>query len=774
MKKSLILIASAFLCIFSAGCSKNAENEASSSKELRNFKTIEDLNKSGVNLGVLTGSAIFDATAHKFFPNAERHYFNTTIDMAKLVSTGTLDAMIVDEPVARRLCNNMQGLDYIRKILEPTNYAFAFPKTKKGSLLCSQMNEFLKKIKSDGRMEKYEDIWLGTDDSKKNIDLSHLEAKNGIIRSGTFSQYPLFSYLRNNKTVGYDIAMIVDFCSEYGYGLTTTDYDMNGLISALISTSIDCAANGLTVTDERKENMNFSIPNYDGGTVALIKSNKDKSGTKNAESSVKYKALSDFNNPAVTLGIRTGTMIDILTEKNFPLAKTKYYNSTPDMVLSTFHDELDGFLADEPTIRYIAAEDPKISYLKEFLEKQDYGFIFPKTEKGEALQKQMNEFLHELKSKGTLSEIDSLWFSSDDSKKKVDYESLSGTNGEINLVIDSATPPFDYMVNNKYAGYEVDIATRFCLKYGYTLKITDTQFASVMTGVVSGAYDIGASVITITEERKEKVLFSDPVYSGGIAMAAKKENIAEQNATNTTAETSESEETGLISSIATSFEKTFIRESRWKLIVSGIFTTVLISVLSALLGTLLGFGLCALRLSKNPIVNGVTLAYIRLMQGLPMLVLLMILFYIVFAKSGVSGIFVAVIGFGMNFGAYVSEMIRTGILAVDKGQTEAALALGYKKSRAFVKVVLPQAARHFLPVYQGEFISLVKMTSVVGYIAIQDLTKAGDIIRSRTYEAFFPLITTAFIYFLISWLLTRVLTALQNKLDPKRRRIWKA
>ena len=124
----------------------------------------------------------------------------------------------------------------------------------------------------------------------------------------------------------------------------------------------------------------------------------------------------------------------------------------------------------------------------------------------------------------------------------------------------------------------------------------------------------------------------------------------------------------------------------------------------------------------------------------------------------------------MNFGAYVSEMIRTGILAVDKGQMEAALALGYTKPRAFMKIVLPQAARHFLPVFQGEFISLVKMTSVVGYIAIQDLTKAGDIIRSRTYEAFFPLIAIAIVYFVIAWLLTRVLVALQNRFDPKRRR----
>ena len=115
-------------------------------------------------------------------------------------------------------------------------------------------------------------------------------------------------------------------------------------------------------------------------------------------------------------------------------------------------------------------------------------------------------------------------------------------------------------------------------------------------------------------------------------------------------------------------------------------------------------------------------------------------------------------------------MMRTGIEAVDRGQMEAALSLGYTRVRAFFRIVFPQAARHFLPVYQGEFISMVKMTSVVGYIAILDLTKASDIIRSRTYEAFFPLVTTAIIYFLIAWLLTRVLTAIQKRIDPKNRK----
>lgn len=136
---------------------------------------------------------------------------------------------------------------------------------------------------------------------------------------------------------------------------------------------------------------------------------------------------------------------------------------------------------------------------------------------------------------------------------------------------------------------------------------------------------------------------------------------------------------------------------------------------SALFGTVLGFGLCLLRRSRNRVLSGVTAAFIRLIQGIPVLVLLLVLFYVVFAGARLDGIVVSIIGFSINFAVYVSEMIRTGINAVDAGQWEAAAAMGFGRVKTFTKIIAPQAARHVLPVYKGEFISMVKMTSVVGY-----------------------------------------------------------
>ena len=151
----------------------------------------------------------------------------------------------------------------------------------------------------------------------------------------------------------------------------------------------------------------------------------------------------------------------------------------------------------------------------------------------------------------------------------------------------------------------------------------------------------------------------------------------------------------------------------------------------------------------------------------------MIIFYIIFASVNINPVLVAVIAFGINFGAYVSEMFRTSIQSIDKGQSEAGIASGFTKVQTFVHIVMPQALRQVLPVYKGEFISLVKMTSIVGYVAVQDLTKASDIIRSRTFDAFFPLIMAAVIYLLIAWLLTWALGRVEISVDPKRKRTIK-
>jgi His/Glu/Gln/Arg/opine family amino acid ABC transporter permease subunit len=206
------------------------------------------------------------------------------------------------------------------------------------------------------------------------------------------------------------------------------------------------------------------------------------------------------------------------------------------------------------------------------------------------------------------------------------------------------------------------------------------------------------------------------------------------------------------------------------LILDGLQTTLFISIMSVLLGTMLGALLCSMRMSKRRSLEFAARIYISLVRGTPVLVLLMIIFYVAFARVNINPVLVAVIAFALNFAAYVAEMFRTSIESVDKGQTEAGIAGGFNRGQTFVYIVMPQAVQRLLPVYKGEVISLVKMTSVVGYIAVQDLTKAGDIIRSRTFDAFFPLLMTAMLYFALSYLLITLLNTVEKKSDPQLRK----
>ena len=219
----------------------------------------------------------------------------------------------------------------------------------------------------------------------------------------------------------------------------------------------------------------------------------------------------------------------------------------------------------------------------------------------------------------------------------------------------------------------------------------------------------------------------------------------------------------LIGSITESFTNNLIVEDRYRMILDGLQVTLLITLCAAVLGTLLGGLVCWMRMSRRRWLQQVARVYIDLMRGTPVLVLLMLMYYVVMAPVDATGIVVAIVTFAMNTAAYISEMLRTTIQGIDRGQTEAGLALGFTPRQTFFKIVLPQVVKAVMPVYQGEVVSLLKGTSIVGYIAVSDMTRASDLIRSRTFDAFFPLIVTALIYFLMAWLIGLLLQSLVQR-----------
>ena len=223
----------------------------------------------------------------------------------------------------------------------------------------------------------------------------------------------------------------------------------------------------------------------------------------------------------------------------------------------------------------------------------------------------------------------------------------------------------------------------------------------------------------------------------------------------------------MINSIIDSFYNNLIAEDRYRLILDGLQVTLIITFCAIVFGTILGGLVCWMRMSRRAWLQEASKVYIELMHGTPVLVLLMLMYYVVMAPMDAMGIVVAIVTFALCTSASISEMLRTSILGIDRGQTEAGLALGYTRRQTFFKIVLPQVVKAVLPIYQGEVVALLKETSIVGFVAVTDLTHASDLIRSRTFDAFFPIIVTAIIYFIMAWLIGLLLSSLVKRQHMK-------
>ena len=213
----------------------------------------------------------------------------------------------------------------------------------------------------------------------------------------------------------------------------------------------------------------------------------------------------------------------------------------------------------------------------------------------------------------------------------------------------------------------------------------------------------------------------------------------------------------------------FIEDNGWIYIVVGLKIRLIVSIFAVLIGVLLGFLIAIVRTThdktgKLKILNVICRVYLTVIRGTPVVVQLMIIYFIIFGSVDISKVLVAIIAFGINSGAYVAEIFRSGIMSIDNGQFEAGRSLGFNYAQTMMYIIMPQAFKNVLPTLCNEFISLLKETSVSGYIALQDLTKGGDIIRSRTYDAFMPLIAVALIYLAMVMIFTKLVSLLERRL----------
>lgn len=226
------------------------------------------------------------------------------------------------------------------------------------------------------------------------------------------------------------------------------------------------------------------------------------------------------------------------------------------------------------------------------------------------------------------------------------------------------------------------------------------------------------------------------------------------------------------------FIRNFITKDRWRLLWTGLGNTLIITLCACLLGIAIGVVIAIIRATWDKtqedmrpglgrfvlkVINGICKVYLTVIRGTPVVLQLMIAYYIIFV-SAKSGVMVAIFAFGLNSGAYVAEIVRGGIMAIDKGQFEAGRSLGFNYVQTMTYIIVPQVIKNVLPSLANEFISLLKETSVSGYVTVADLTYAGNRIRGVTFSAFMPLLAVAAIYLALVMIFTKLVSILERRL----------
>lgn len=468
-----------------------------------------------------------------------------------------------------------------------------------------------------------------------------------------------------------------------------------------------------------------------------------------SEDKTVYQSVEDIR--TARIGLVLGTTHDAYVAANFKDAQIIRMESEPDMFIAIQKDKCDVLFADFTSFIYAQNEYHNLIEVESDFPPDFYGMGFNKN--NTALRDSFNDFLRGIKETGVYDQIYDRWIINgmESEMPKIDIP-LDGA--ALRVAIPGTQYPFSFYKEQELVGFDIEIISRFAAATGRPIEFQSISFGSLIASVQAGKADVISAAMSITEERSRNIAFSDPYFETRTVVATIDKSVSIGG---------ESGSKGFFEGIKDSFVSNIILENRYMLILEGLKITIIISILSIILGTLLGALVCWMKMNRRKWLSGIADIYISLMRGTPVLVLLMLMFYVFLAKVNINGVYVAVITFALNFAAYVSEMFRTAIQSVDRGQTEAGIALGFSPVQTFVNIIMPQAIQKVLPVYKGEMISLIKTTSIVGYIAVEDLTKVSDIIRSRTFDAFFPLLMVAILYFVLSWIFGKALDLLNTK-----------
>lgn len=467
------------------------------------------------------------------------------------------------------------------------------------------------------------------------------EAERGKLIMVTNATFPPYEFYQGSRIVGIDADMVREIAKRNNLELVIEDMAFDSVIAAVQTGKADVAASGITVTEDRKKQIDFTTSYVKADQVIIVRKDSDIVGPE----SMRGKRI----------GVQHGTTGDMYVTEH--IQEPERFQDGALAVASLVTGKIHAVVLDSAPAEEHVARNKGIRILPMALVSEEYAMAISKSRP--ELLAMINRTMAEMKADGTM---DAIW-------------------------------------------------ARYLDKDGKPLAVPAVE----------------------AEEDK-----------------------------------------GMWARLADSFEVNFVKDDRWHYLVDGFLVTIEISACAVLMGLCIGFLVAVVRSAHDQtgrykVLNFLCHIYLTVVRGTPVVVQLLIIYFVIFGSVDVSKVLVAIVAFGVNSGAYVAEIIRSGIMAVDSGQMEAGRSLGLSYGTTMRSVILPQAFKNVLPALGNEFIVLLKETSVCGYIALQDLTKGGDIIRSQTYDAFLPLIAVALTYLVVVVCLSQLLKKLENSLKKNER-----
>ncbi len=717
---------------------------------IKNFKEAEF-----ARFGLVTGT-VTAQIARERFPEASFNEFSDTFDVLGAMKAGHVDAMLTDLNSAFLAAGKN---DYLEVIEEPIRKERTCIAVRKGNTeLRDAVNTVIADVKADGTLADMGARWLKREPGPYlRREVKQPQGGQPLRVGVNATREPVIFVDENQEISGHDAEMAREIGARLNRPVEFLDMRWDALIPALQSGKLDLIVSGMSYTAERAERVDFTDDYYQTPLVMMVR--REAGQTQAADFGPLLRSNDDLLQSRI--GVVQGSAHDTFVQRNLPDAQLLQFISTSDLIVAVETNKVDAAMMDEDVLNVIVAERPLLQKFGESHFTAQVGAGFNK--RNDALREQFNTFLETIRRDGTYDDMVRRW-------------TQEAATVMPDIPIDPAAPvlkignsigglPQVALVDSELVGFDVEMAVRFAQSAGMRPDWRSVEWGALLPALAAGKTDVIISSMYITEERKERIQFSDPYSTVGNYFFVMKDRVTEN-----VEEQLNSAPVGFIESVKSSFYSNLILEDRYLLLLDGLKITVILSIFSCLFGTALGAGVCAMRMSSLAVLRIPARIYISIMRGIPVLVLLMLIFYVLFASVEINPVLVAIIAFGLHFAAYVAEIFRTGVESIDDGQTEAGVSLGFTRLATFIYIVLPQTIQRILPVYKGEFISMVKMTSIVGYVAVQDLTKASDIIRARTFDAFFPLIMVAILYFLIAWVMLQVLEYIERRTDPIVRR----